>query len=66
MASLWWHASIITVPLTLTLAASLATSSQLYWNWSWDDLVVNDLPAMVDFVNTQTGQKPHYIGHSMV
>ena len=39
---------------------------QLYWNWSWDDLVVNDLPAMVDFVNTQTGQKPHYIGHSMV
>lgn len=39
---------------------------QLYWNWSWDDLVVNDLPAMVDFVNTQTGQRPHYVGHSMV
>ncbi|OQU80829.1 hypothetical protein SORBI_3007G194800 [Sorghum bicolor] len=44
---------------------SLDPSSRLYWNWSWDDLVVNDLPAMVDFVNTQTGQKPHYIGHSM-
>ena len=41
-------------------------SSQLYWNWSWDDLVVNDLPAMVDFVCGQTGQKPHYVGHSMV
>ncbi|PWZ27040.1 Triacylglycerol lipase 2 [Zea mays] len=45
---------------------SLDPSSRLYWNWSWDDLVVNDLPAMVDFVVKQTGQKPHYVGHSMV
>lgn len=44
---------------------SLDPSSRLYWNWSWDDLVVNDLPAMVDFVVKQTGQKPHYVGHSM-
>ncbi|KAL6661068.1 hypothetical protein ACP70R_000452 [Stipagrostis hirtigluma subsp. patula] len=43
----------------------LDPSSRLYWNWSWDDLVVNDLPAMVDFVFTQTGQKAHYVGHSM-
>ncbi|KAJ1269304.1 hypothetical protein BS78_07G201400 [Paspalum vaginatum] len=44
---------------------SLDPSSRLYWNWSWDDLVVNDLPAMVDFVCRHTGQKPHYVGHSM-
>ncbi|XP_062195920.1 triacylglycerol lipase 2-like [Phragmites australis] len=44
---------------------SLDPSSRLYWNWSWDDLVVSDLPAMVDFVCRQTGQKPHYAGHSM-
>ncbi|KAG2580205.1 triacylglycerol lipase 2-like [Panicum virgatum] len=44
---------------------SLDPSSRLYWNWSWDDMVVNDLPAMVDFVCGQTGQKPHYVGHSM-
>jgi hypothetical protein len=41
-------------------------SRQLYWNWSWDDLVVYDLPAMVDYVCSQTRQKPHYVGHSMV
>ncbi|KAL6900735.1 hypothetical protein ACP4OV_005411 [Aristida adscensionis] len=44
---------------------SLDPSSRLYWNWSWDDLVVSDLPALVDFVAGQTGQKPHYVGHSM-
>ncbi|CAO2202651.1 unnamed protein product [Urochloa humidicola] len=44
---------------------SLDPSSRLYWNWSWDDLVVNDLPAMVDYVSRQTWQKPHYVGHSM-
>ncbi|TKW11371.1 hypothetical protein SEVIR_6G229000v4 [Setaria viridis] len=44
---------------------SLDPSSRLYWNWSWDDLVVNDLPAMVDYVCSQTRQKPHYVGHSM-
>ncbi|KAK3123996.1 hypothetical protein QOZ80_8AG0639050 [Eleusine coracana subsp. coracana] len=44
---------------------SLDPSSRLYWNWSWDDLVVNDLPAMVDYVCSKTWQKPHYVGHSM-
>nr|GLL26712.1 triacylglycerol lipase 2 isoform X1 [Ipomoea trifida] len=36
-----------------------------YWNWTWDDLVVHDLPAVVDLVFRTTGQKVHYIGHSM-
>lgn len=39
---------------------------QDYWNWTWDDLVVHDLPAVVDLVFRTTGQKVHYIGHSMV
>uniref|UniRef100_A0A0D9XA32 Lipase n=1 Tax=Leersia perrieri TaxID=77586 RepID=A0A0D9XA32_9ORYZ len=44
---------------------SLDPSSRSYWNWSWDDLVVNDMPAIVDYVCSHSGQKPHYVGHSM-
>ncbi|MCD9558959.1 hypothetical protein HAX54_016668 [Datura stramonium] len=36
-----------------------------YWNWSWDDLVVHDLPTVVNLVYKQTGQKIHYVGHSL-
>ncbi|OAY76708.1 Triacylglycerol lipase 2, partial [Ananas comosus] len=36
-----------------------------YWAWSWDELVTNDLPATFDFVYSKTGQKLHYVGHSM-
>ncbi|KAM3393762.1 triacylglycerol lipase 2 [Capsicum galapagoense] len=36
-----------------------------YWNWSWDELIVHDLPAVIDFIFKQTGQKIHYVGHSM-
>jgi len=63
-----WYASVIYYCSTGTHTSRslLLLLLQLYWNWSWDDLVANDLPAMVDFVNTQTGQKPHYVGHSMV
>lgn len=39
---------------------------QRYWDWSWDDLVVNDMPDVVDYVRTRTAHKPHYVGHSMV
>ncbi|KAF0901085.1 hypothetical protein E2562_037651 [Oryza meyeriana var. granulata] len=44
---------------------SLDPSTRSYWNWSWDDIVVNDMPAIVDYVCSHTGQKPHYVGHSM-
>ncbi|XP_057792722.1 triacylglycerol lipase 2-like [Salvia miltiorrhiza] len=37
----------------------------LYWDWSWDELVAYDLPAMVEYVHDQTGQKLHYVGHSL-
>ncbi|XP_043723545.1 triacylglycerol lipase 2-like [Telopea speciosissima] len=36
-----------------------------YWNWSWDELVEYDLPATFDFLSRETGQKIHYVGHSM-
>ncbi|OVA09501.1 AB-hydrolase lipase domain [Macleaya cordata] len=45
--------------------ATLDASHPAYWNWSWDELVQFDLPATFDFVYGQTGQKLHYVGHSM-
>ncbi|CAL9127974.1 unnamed protein product, partial [Musa textilis] len=36
-----------------------------YWAWSWDELANYDLPATVGFVFQQTGQKLHYVGHSI-
>ena len=39
---------------------------QDYWNWTWDELVSHDLPSFIDLVFKQTGQKVHYVGHSMV
>ncbi|KAK2992875.1 hypothetical protein RJ640_028117 [Escallonia rubra] len=43
----------------------LDPSNPAFWNWTWDDLVSHDLPAAIDFVFKQTGQKTHYVGHSM-
>ncbi|XXG50265.1 hypothetical protein AAC387_Pa02g4310 [Persea americana] len=39
---------------------SLDPKNQAYWAWSWDELVEYELPAIVGFVHTQTGQKMHY------
>ncbi|XP_050101737.1 triacylglycerol lipase 2-like [Malus sylvestris] len=36
-----------------------------YWDWSWDQLAAYDLPALFAYVNNQTGQKLHYVGHSL-
>ncbi|KAL6011318.1 hypothetical protein ACLOJK_001764 [Asimina triloba] len=45
--------------------ASLHPTSPEFWDWSWDDLVDYELPALIDEVSSQTGQKVHYVGHSM-
>ncbi|XP_043707391.1 triacylglycerol lipase 2-like isoform X2 [Telopea speciosissima] len=45
--------------------ANLDASQREYWNWSWDELVDYDLPATFNFVYHQTGQKLHYVGHSL-
>ncbi|KAG4192588.1 hypothetical protein ERO13_A07G168400v2 [Gossypium hirsutum] len=36
-----------------------------YWNWSLDELVAYDLPATFQYVYDQTGQKLHFVGHSL-
>lgn len=36
-----------------------------FWNFSWHEIGQIDLPAMIDFVLLNTGEKDlHYIGHS--
>ncbi|KAK6919294.1 AB-hydrolase lipase domain [Dillenia turbinata] len=44
---------------------SLSPSDAAYWNWTWDELVAYDLSATVQYVQNQTGQKLHYVGHSL-
>ncbi|KAG6412645.1 hypothetical protein SASPL_125332 [Salvia splendens] len=44
---------------------TLSSSDPDYWNWTWDELVSHDLPSFIDLVFKQTGQKVHYVGHSM-
>ncbi|KEH22048.1 putative triacylglycerol lipase [Medicago truncatula] len=44
---------------------SLDPSNPAFWNWSWDELVIYDLPAVFDYVFSQTGQKINYVGHSL-
>ncbi|CAN4116500.1 unnamed protein product [Withania somnifera] len=44
---------------------TLDPNDSKYWNWSWDELIVHDLPAVIDLIFKQTGQKTHYVGHSM-
>ncbi|CAN0897085.1 Triacylglycerol lipase 2 [Linum grandiflorum] len=43
---------------------SYAPDDKAYWDWSWDELVASDLPAMVDYINNQTKQTLHFVGHS--
>ncbi|KAK6912993.1 AB-hydrolase lipase domain [Dillenia turbinata] len=45
--------------------ANLDPAKPEYWNWSWDELVLHDLPATFGVVYSQTGQKIHYVGHSL-
>ncbi|XP_027171751.1 triacylglycerol lipase 2-like [Coffea eugenioides] len=44
---------------------SIDPNDPSYWDWSWDELVAYDLPATVQYVHDQTGQKLHYVGHSL-
>ncbi|KAI3776867.1 hypothetical protein L1987_46657 [Smallanthus sonchifolius] len=36
-----------------------------FWNWTWDEIVASDLPAVITYIFQQTGQKIHYVGHSL-
>ncbi|KAG8642239.1 hypothetical protein MANES_12G068700v8 [Manihot esculenta] len=44
---------------------SLTPYDPAYWDWTWDELAAHDLPAMFQYVHQQTGQKLHYVGHSL-
>ncbi|XP_031490708.1 triacylglycerol lipase 2-like isoform X1 [Nymphaea colorata] len=44
---------------------SLSPDQPEYWAWSWDQLAQYDLPTVVNFVHEVTGQKLHYVGHSL-
>ncbi|KAK7847712.1 triacylglycerol lipase 2 [Quercus suber] len=44
---------------------SLSANDLAYWDWTWEQLVNDDLPAMYDYIHNQTGQKLYYVGHSM-
>ncbi|KAH9306951.1 hypothetical protein KI387_011355, partial [Taxus chinensis] len=37
---------------------------QEFWDWSWDDLVAFDVPAMLHFVHHMTQQPIYYVGYS--
>ncbi|KAL4620008.1 hypothetical protein ACB092_06G123000 [Castanea dentata] len=38
---------------------------EAYWDWTWEQLASDDLPAMYDYIHIQTGQKLYYVGHSL-
>ncbi|KAJ1267548.1 hypothetical protein BS78_07G065000 [Paspalum vaginatum] len=45
---------------------TLSSNDPAYWDWSWDELAGNDLPAVVQYVHAQSGkQRVHYVGHSL-
>ncbi|KAJ9176845.1 hypothetical protein P3X46_012117 [Hevea brasiliensis] len=44
---------------------SLSPDESAYWDWSWDELAAYDLTATFQYVHQQTGQKLHYVGHSL-
>ncbi|RVX08632.1 Triacylglycerol lipase 2 [Vitis vinifera] len=44
---------------------TLSPNKSAYWDWSWDQLVAYDLSATFQYVSDQTGQKLHYVGHSL-
>ncbi|KAF6159166.1 hypothetical protein GIB67_032783 [Kingdonia uniflora] len=44
---------------------SLSPDDDAYWDWTWDQLVIYELPALFQYVQGQTSQKLHYVGHSL-
>ncbi|XP_045521514.1 lipase 3-like [Pieris brassicae] len=46
--------------------ACLKTSSKSYWNFSWHDIALYDIPSIIDYITTMKGDaEVTYIGHSM-
>ncbi|XP_069124287.1 lysosomal acid lipase/cholesteryl ester hydrolase-like [Argopecten irradians] len=44
---------------------TLSPNDPKFWEWSWDEMALHDLPAMVDYILNVTNQKQiYYLGHS--
>lgn len=46
---------------------TLKTDSKSYWNFSWHDVALHDVPAIIDYIKKTKGSEAKivYIGHSM-
>jgi len=54
-------------PIHVTWYLNCDVQIQGYWDWSWDELVAYDLPAIYEYVYRNSGrQKIHFVGHSLV
>ncbi|KAJ3642363.1 hypothetical protein Zmor_025158 [Zophobas morio] len=43
---------------------NLTTRDPQFWTYNLDNIVENDLPALISFVYTKSGHKVHYVGDS--
>lgn len=43
---------------------SLSVKDKDFWDWSWQELALHDLPAMLRYVNSVTNSKVFVVGHS--
>ncbi|XP_024021284.1 triacylglycerol lipase 1 [Morus notabilis] len=44
---------------------SLSVKDKVFWDWSWQELALHDLPAMLCYINSVTNSKVFYVGHSL-
>ncbi|KAK9667152.1 hypothetical protein RND81_14G236900 [Saponaria officinalis] len=43
---------------------SLLERSKAFWDWSWEELALYDLPAMIEYIYQLTNSKVFLVGHS--
>lgn len=44
---------------------SLSPSNSKFWDFSWDEMAKYDIPAVIDYITSETGnQQVFYVGHS--
>lgn len=44
---------------------NISPNSTKYWDFSWQEIGLYDLPAIIDYVRHQTNEPLNFIGHSM-
>ena len=50
---------------TIRNHTTLSTASEAFWEFSYDEMALQDIPAIVDYILEKTGREQlHYIGHS--